>query len=205
MFWLIALGIIGLRYIKAQKQIATMSHGFNSQVFSLFDMVTPAINLAQGNLSFATSLDSQRVNINLEQQVLYTELGEAHAIFDFSSGHYNLLVNQVPIGYVYNPQISYIFKLNNKHVLLLIINVISQQHNSYTALDIGPDSAELVSDFANTQQIANYMFLDACFRHKQPWSDAGCTVSKYCFMFKSLPKPKHDKYYHQLYKVCKNS
>ena len=161
--WLLVLAIIANRYFNFQKYTLPFANSIIASDKPIIETSFYKLDLTNQtnsnsnediNLRKIVTLDnSGQKSINLAVQVLYTSLGELHAIYNSHSGLYTLFFNQLPLSQINNPQVIYAFQLVPQRIVVIFAPDILGTDPIYTILDISPLNKTLIHEVGNYEQL----------------------------------------------------
>lgn len=212
--WLVVLGVIAQRYFQVRNTITEQTNQNPQTTITnlknrdlIYDKASNTSELWSEYL-FANSRsnnNSKTKQLNLINEVLYTSLGEVHAIYDASSQRFTLYLNQVPIQLINTPIVNYAFQLNDQQVVLILAGEIIGRDYIYTLVDLNAKESKIIYDAGNFERLIdaelkpdkkciNMRFEDA---RKYAESD-GYQVYQYCGSgnVSKVIDVKSEEYYH---------
>ena len=163
--WLLVFIIMGKRYFNSQQESQKflkpelVAESIMATAFESMDVTDSYLGVGSRNpttsnrrvVMFESSKKEEA--LHLGQEILYTPLGELHAIYDRANGLYTLFYNQLPISQIANPVVLFKFELANKQIVLVLDAKNIEGDWVYSILDIGPKRKELISEVGNYEKL----------------------------------------------------
>ncbi len=157
--WLVVLGVIAQRYFKVRHTI-TISASDKSTTNNITHLKNRDLIDDKDNLTSdlwddsAFNVDGANLKqVNLLNQILYTSLGEVHAIYDASSKRFTLYLNQVPIQLINTPLVNYAFQLSERQVVLVFAGEKVGHDYVYTLIDLNNGNGRIIYDVGNFERL----------------------------------------------------